>query len=341
VSRRNVISGLIAEQLAAANSPRPAGDERPPARIAAGPVRTMGLTLERLELERKSLEDALASGGGIIEIDPALVDGSFAADRFAEANDPAFEELKRSIAENGQEVPIMVRPLAEGGRYQAAYGHRRLRACQALGRPVRALVRPLSDAQLVIAQGLENASRVDLSFIEKASFARGLEDRGFERATIMAALSTDKTELSKLISTARALPEHVVRAIGPAPRAGRRRWMKLAELLADPAARDRVEALPDDPAFGAAASDARFVQALTAAAQSPAESAEKAPMRVDLRLDDGTVLASIRETRDRLDLSIDRAQHIDFANFLVRELAEIHRRFLAEGSPSPSARRRR
>ena len=45
------------------------------------------------------------------------------------------------------------------GRYQIAYGHRRLRAAIELGRPVRAIVKPLTDEQLVVAQGQENSAR--------------------------------------------------------------------------------------------------------------------------------------------------------------------------------------
>ncbi len=191
MSRRNLIGNLIQEQLAAANSQRPSADKGEPApRVTAGPVRTMGLTLDKLELERKSLEEALAAGGAIVEIATDLVEGSFAADRFAESADAAFETLKQSIAAQrpGGADP---RPADAGkpGRYQVAYGHRRLRACRQLGRPVRALVKPLGDAELVVAQGLENAARVDLSFIEKAVFAHGLERRGFDRTTIMAALA--------------------------------------------------------------------------------------------------------------------------------------------------------
>jgi ParB family chromosome partitioning protein len=331
MSRRSKIGDLIAAQLAAANSDE--AEARPaPAHVAAGPVRTMGLTLDKLELERKSLEAALAEGGAVVELDPADVAGSFAADRFG-GDDAALEELKRSIAGSGQEVPILVRPAAgQPGRYQAAYGHRRLAACRALGRKVRALVRPLTDAELVVAQGLENAARVDLSFIEKASFALDLETRGFERATIMAALSTDKTELSKLISTARAVPGDLARAIGPAPRAGRRRWMALAGLLASRPALKRVETLAGTAEFRALSSDARFIQVFEAASRLPAQRAESAPFRGSVTTRGGEPLAEIEETGERLNLRIDRRRHVGFADWLVRMLPDFHARYLeAEG----------
>jgi ParB family chromosome partitioning protein len=138
--------------------------------------------------------------------------------------------LVQSIAENGQEVPILVRrhPNDED-RYQIAYGHRRLQAVKLLGLKVQAIVRKLDDTDVVIAQGIENSARRNLSYIERAVFALNLELKGFERPVIMKALSTDKTELSKLISVAKAIPAEIVRSVGAAPGIGRRRWMALAQ----------------------------------------------------------------------------------------------------------------
>ena len=73
------------------------------------------------------------------------------------------------------------------GRYQVAYGHRRLQAVRLLGRPVRAIIRPLQDIDVVVAQGVENSARQNLSYIERALFALTLEARGFERSVIMRA----------------------------------------------------------------------------------------------------------------------------------------------------------
>jgi ParB family transcriptional regulator, chromosome partitioning protein len=216
-------------KLAMANSRL--GETAQDGRVLAGPVRTMGLSLNRLDEDRRVLQEALARGETIIDIDPALIDPSFVRDRLDNHGD-SFAEFKRLIEERGQEVPILVRPHPDRpGRYQVAYGHRRLRALRELGRHVRAVVRALDDAQLVVAQGLENSARQDLTYIEKAVFARRLEDRGFERPIIIDALSTDKGELSKLIAVARAIPESIVNRIGPAPKAGRRRWLALAEQL--------------------------------------------------------------------------------------------------------------
>ena len=153
----------------------------------------------------------------------------------------------------------MVRPL-EGGRYQTAYGHRRVRAALRLGIKVKALVRELTDAELVVAQGKENLDRKDLSFIERAQFARRLEGQGFERNVIMAALSTDKADLSRYISIATSIPEDVIDAIGPAPKVGRPRWATLAENFDAGVAYAAIEG----PSFKSLDSDARFGAVLNA-----------------------------------------------------------------------------
>ncbi len=127
-----------------------------------------------------------------------------------------------------------IRRAAPGIR--VVYGHRRVQACLALQRPVRAVVKALTDAQLVVAQGQENSARKDLSYIERALFAMRLSDRGFDREVIMAALGLSKSHLSTLLSVGRRIPVPLIEAIGPAPKAGEPRWSALAERLEQDAA---------------------------------------------------------------------------------------------------------
>ena len=91
------------------------------------------------------------------------------------------------------------------------------------------MVRPLTDAQMVVAQGQENSARKALSYIERAFFAVRLSDAGFDREVIMAALTMSKSHLSTLISVGRRIPTLVIEAIGPAPKAGEPRWIALAD----------------------------------------------------------------------------------------------------------------
>ena len=164
-----------------------------------------------------------------------------------------------SIEATGQQVPVLLRPHPDKpGRYQTAYGHRRMRAASRLGVPVLAIVRPLSDIELVLAQGKENSERRDLSFIERALFAHELIGRGFERGVVQDALSLHKAEMTRFLQVAEAVPEHIVRAIGAAPKIGRPRWMALAELLKSEAARVKAEDEISSARFREAASDARF-----------------------------------------------------------------------------------
>lgn len=222
-----------AEPASAANI---ASDAQKP-RAASGAVKAMGLSLGGMSREiedARRLKESLEGVERVVELDPALVETSFVEDRLSHAAglDEDFENLVESIRQNGQQVPVLVRPHPEkSGHYQTAYGHRRLRAAQRIGKPVQAIVRELSDVQLVLAQGKENTERRDLSFIERAFFARNLVERGFERGLVQDALSIDKAEMTRFLQVAAAVPYPIVRAVGPAPKIGRPRWVRFAELL--------------------------------------------------------------------------------------------------------------
>jgi ParB family chromosome partitioning protein len=194
----------------------------------------------------------------IMPIDPALIDRSFINDRM-DWEDGSFQALRASIAAEGQLSPILIRPHPTiAGRFQAAFGHRRLRAARDLGRTVRCIIRPLTDRELVIAQGQENSARTDLSFIERARFALALMESGENRPTIIRALCVDKATLSRLISVAQKIPFDVVDAIGPAPAAGRERWAGMVRAYGRHAATRPIDPLLESEAFQAAATDARF-----------------------------------------------------------------------------------
>jgi len=324
MTRRNVLTSLIEKQLAAANSVAPV--EAPNNdRVLAGPVRAMSLTLDRISEESRALQQALAAGASVIELDPSLVDLAFIRDRLPYPDDPAFLSLKESLRDHGQEVPILVRPHpSRAGAYQAAYGHRRLKAAQELGLKIKAVVRSLDDRQLIVAQGVENSARRDLSFIERALYAKTLEDSGYDRELIMAALSTDKTELSKMISVVRDLPELVVRAIGPAPKAGRRRWLQLSQLLSSPDALRQVEEALND-ASACIDSDARFLKALLA---GMGKKTELSPVK-NWKNPEGATLARITRDNKATVVRFDMKAEPDFGSYVVDRLSELYQEFRA------------
>jgi ParB family chromosome partitioning protein len=322
MTRRNILTTLLDNKLAAANSsdrPAPQSNDR----VLAGPVRTMSLTLDRMAEESRTLQEALAAGSAVVELDPQSVDVSFVEDRLTDLNDSAFQTLKESLHTHGQEVPILVRPHpTRSGAYQAAYGHRRLKAAQELGIKIKAVVRNLDERQLIIAQGIENSARRDLSFIERAVFAKSLEDSGHDRSVIMAALSTDKTELSKLITAARALPESVIRRIGPAPKAGRRRWLQLAELVRTRKTLARLELALADPDLPTD-SDARFLKAFAAAMEKPTSRARDEVWKRP----DGATLARISRDPKATTLRFDEKLEPDFGTFVVERLGDLYEEF--------------
>jgi ParB family chromosome partitioning protein len=288
----------------------------------------MGLSLDRIKSDAQAARDikeALEAGNAVIELDPALIDDSFIADRLLNGEDAKFEEFKDGIKRHGQKVPILVRPHpSDPSRYEIAYGRRRRRACAALGRKVRAVVSQLTDEELVIAQGKENNDRENPSFIERAMFAKAMEERQFDRSVIMAALSVHKTELSRLLHIAHGVPAELVMAIGPAPKAGRRRWVALtARMQKATDAPTVVERVTSEESFRQADSDRRFTlvyDALGTRWQPPAEEWKNAR---------GEPVVRIERSSGETKLAIDDGLAPNFGAFLVARLQSLYEEFEA------------
>jgi ParB family chromosome partitioning protein len=292
-------------------------------RIMAGAVGAVSRTLGQFQHDMQAAKDLVASGARVVELEPADIADSMLRDRI-EIDADSQTALVESIQRNGQQVPILVRQLAQSPfRYQVAFGHRRLAACRTLGRKVLAIVRPLTDEELLIAQGQENSSRRDLSYIERAIFALNLEARGLDRLSIMAALSTDKTELSKLMSVARAVPADIVKSIGPAPKAGRTRWLGLAERLSEKGSNTSVTALIERPDFLTASSDDRFAQVFAALAASP----KKGPSHKAWTSSDGRTVVRISTSGKIMNFAVDQTKEPEFGKFLLDRLSEVYDEF--------------
>jgi ParB family chromosome partitioning protein len=93
------------------------------------------------------------------------------------------EARAKSIEQEGQLQPILLRPLARpprtGERYELVFGETRLRAMRLLGRKaIKSLIREMSDAQVEDAKWAENAERKALTHYEVyAEIARRWEAR--------------------------------------------------------------------------------------------------------------------------------------------------------------------
>ena len=259
----------------------------------------------------------------VLEIDPSLVDPSPLADRFVDDDGASFEALKTSIRHRGQEVPILVREHPTSpGRYQSAYGHRRVRVATELGRPVKAILRELSDKNLVVAQGVENSGREDLAY-RAAIFAMRLEDSGYERAIIQEALAIDRAEASKLISVARAVPHDLISAIGRASKVGRGRWQFLADVLKSLGAIKRARATVAKPDFAQQESENRFLLVLAAAESLPQEQSRASSGEQRIVSDAGHPIARIRRTSKEISVSVDQSANGKFAEFLIDQIPRL------------------
>ena len=299
---------------------------QPVARVGAGVIGATQRSLSDLREQRDRLQAIVDAGVGV-ELDPELIDPSPFPDRLPDDNSADFEALKKLIAEEGQKLPIQVRkhPSIEG-RYQIVYGHRRWRAARELGIKLKATVLDLSDAELVVAQGIENAARQDLSWIERALFAWRMDEAGIKARDIRAALSIDDPELARLRSVCRVLPGDVIEAIGRAPKVGRPRWVALANAVSAEAdvlvrireslSADKVSSLP---------SDERFKLAFAASRKAPV----KQQSDLVLVAPTGEVVGKAVFSGADVKLTIERDRAPAFAAFLEGELPALIERFFA------------
>lgn len=270
------------------------------------------------------------------ELDPDQIDaGARIVDRLDEAG---LEDLRDAIERNGQAVPILVRrDPARPDRYLLVYGYRRLQAIRYSEKlsKVRALVASMDEDEALRAQISENTVRRDLSYIEKALFARELVDSGFgTQAQVAEVLTVTKSSISMALSILDMVGPDLVRAIGPAAGIGRPRWEALArsieqvaadrEALMEVARRTRemtasAAAIGHAPGEDADPSVDAFeaVQAAVPRSGSTAAPARKKPQAKTRRISlaDGRAAHVTRTTKGvRLDMGVG-----DFADWIEQE----------------------
>ncbi|HTV31584.1 MAG TPA: plasmid partitioning protein RepB, partial [Methylocella sp.] len=240
------------------------------------------------------------------------------------------EGFLASIRDNGQQVPILVRPHpTQSGRYQTAYGHRRIAAAGALGRRVRAIIKPLTDEELVVAQGQENIERNGLSFIEKCRFAHALERRSFTRETIGQALSAHKTILSIMLSLIERLPADLIDAIGPAPATGRRAWSVLADQLDQPSTLEKIRTFVNSEVFATAnTSDEKFRAILAATSD-----VKRTAPRKEIWSRAGRNFGSLAVGEKKITLSIDLTHNPEFEALVLERLSALKAELSPEKPP--------
>ena len=122
------------------------------------------------------------------------------------------------------------------------------------------------------------------------------------------------------------IPRDIIEAIGPAPKAGRDRWLDLAEKLSREGVLDLARATLSKPEF-AAASDDRFNKLSEIISQKKARASQSAV----LTSLDGKAIAQIKQDERSVTLVVDQKGVPDFGAYLIKTLPEIYAAFKRDG----------
>lgn len=292
----------------------------------------------------RSARDAVDSHS-VWELDPWAIEDTRIVDRM----DPTdIDDLRDAIEANGQTVPILVRRHPNTpDRYLLVYGRRRLEAIRQSDKvtKVRALVAKLDDTAATQAQISENMARRDLTFIEKALFARELVDQGFgTQSAVAEVLTVTKSAISMALAIVDTVSPDLARAIGPAQGIGRPRWDALAKgieasgfenthlisLAREAWSQAELSVISGDEVVenpSVAAFEAVF-EAVKPAEVSPKKLAKNDKKSIRSLHVDGHRLATMRRSNQGLRLDIEDS---NFANWLENRaeliLDELHARW--------------
>jgi ParB family transcriptional regulator, chromosome partitioning protein len=110
-------------------------------------------------------------------------------------------ELAQSIKSQGVMQPILVRPVAEPGRYEIIAGERRFRAAQLAGlAEVPVLVKAVADEAAAVMALIENIQREDLNPLEEAQgLQRLVRDFGLTHEQAAQAVGRSRSAASNLL----------------------------------------------------------------------------------------------------------------------------------------------
>lgn len=183
-------------------------------------AKALGRGLDSLMGETRREEPVAVPGGGAVAVAEGAAGGLAQLPvaaiephpeqprrRFDEA---ALDELAASIAARGVIQPVIVRRLGEG-RYQLVAGERRWRAAQrAQLHEIPALIRDLSEREVMALALIENLQREDLNPIEEArAYQRLAEGEGLTQAEIARMVDKSRSHVAN-IQRLLALPEEVI-----------------------------------------------------------------------------------------------------------------------------------
>src|SRR5688572_1215896 len=183
----------------------------------------------------------------------------------------ALAELEASIREHGVLQPVVVRPT--GGTFQLVAGERRFRASRNLGlKDIPAVVRDVTDRQMLALALVENLQREDLNPIETARAYRDLlQTTGLTQEEVAQGVGKSRVAVSntlRLLDLPDDLQEHVSRGTLSAGHGrallmtGEAEAMRslAARILAEGLSVREAEAIASGPASAAAAPPLRSVK---------------------------------------------------------------------------------
>jgi ParB family transcriptional regulator, chromosome partitioning protein len=154
-----------------------------------------------------------------------------------------------------------------------------------------------------------------------------LEDHGFSRNVIVAALSVDRAEAAKLVSVARAVPADVVRAIGSAPRAGRPRWLALSKLISESRNQKRLQSILASQSWQSMTSDRRFEHLFAAFSEAPSNDVSREHWNDPA----GRQLVTIEKKQKHTTFTFNEQLEPNFAEHVAKSLGELYTQFKSRG----------
>lgn len=153
-------------------------------------------------------DNARADDSGAVELNINELEPNRGQPR-KEFSEEAMRELADSIAQHGVLQPLLVRPLLSGG-YQIVAGERRWRASRMAGLTiVPALIRELTDSEVMQIALIENLQREDLKPLEEAQGYQALmEEFGFTQDEISKSVGKSRPAVTNALRLLN-LPEAV------------------------------------------------------------------------------------------------------------------------------------
>jgi len=126
-----------------------------------------------------------------------------------------IEALAKSLKENGQAQPCVVRPLIDNQQfdYELIIGERRHLAAKLIGIDLLVMIENLSDSEAAIKQIIENQDRKDLSeYSIGMSYAKLIENNVITTKDLEDKLNQTKLQINRLLSFSK-VPKEIWNAI--------------------------------------------------------------------------------------------------------------------------------